>query len=225
VQVPHPVRLFHITDISNLSSICSDGALFAKNIVAQRGGKYKNIAYQGAQGKRANKPLPNPPGGLIHDYVPFYFAPRSPMLNAIRSGRVPNCPGGQANVVHLETTLDRALSSGRPFVFFDRNATLNISIPYTDLVHLDQVAWDLLTEHPRLDGFCKFFQNTSDERYADRMERRMAEFLVKFSVELNALTRIGVISEEKQREVNGILAIAGVTLRVDVMTEWYFLGQ
>ena len=49
------------------------------------------------------------------------------------------------------------VARGRPFVFYDRNATLAFSTPYTDLAHLDTaVAWDLMTEAPQLDGYCKF---------------------------------------------------------------------
>jgi ssDNA thymidine ADP-ribosyltransferase, DarT len=224
LPIPDPVRLFHITDISNLSAIFASRELLSKNVIASRQGNYKNIAYQGAQGKRANKQLPNPPGGLIHDYVPFYFAPRSPMLNAIHSGRVPDCPGGQASIVHFETTVTALVSNREPFVFFDRNATLDYSEPHTDLAHLDQVAWGMLTENPKLDGFCKYFNNNAD-RYVDRMERRMAEFLVKTSVPLVQLVRIGVIDADKRDEVRAMLSRSGLTLRVDVMTDWYFLGQ
>ena len=225
MPVPQPVRLFHITAVTNLPAICAAGALQPKNLTAKRGGTYKNIAYQGAQGKRASKALPNPPGGVMHDYVPFYFAPRSPMLSAIHSGKVPHCPGGQGDIVHLETTIDKALANGQPYVFFDRNATLDYSEPYTDVASLHEIAWDLLTESPQLDGYCKYFQNRANGRYADRTERRMAEFLVQGLVPLSSIVRIGVISLETQAQVAAILATAGVRLAVDVMTDWYFLGQ
>ena len=221
MSIRNPVRLFHITSIENLPKILRQGSLLAKNVVAASGVGYKDIAYQNAQGKRANKPLPNPPGGTIHDCVPFYFAPRSPMLNAIQSGKLPNCPNGQQDILHLETTVDAVVANGAPFVFFDRNATLDYSQPYTDLAKLNEVAWHLIHDTPTLDGFCKYFHSTQD-RYADRMERRMAEFLVPG---LNKIRRIGVIDIIKMHEVNALLAAAGVVLQVDVMTDWYFLGQ
>ena len=225
MSVPQVVRLFHITAIANLPDICAAGALLAKNMVEQSGKRYKNIAYQGAQGKRANKVLPNPPGGLIHDYVPFYFAPRSPMLNAIHAGRVPDCPNGQNDLIHLETTVSAVVLSGTQFVFFDRNATLDYSESYTGIAHLNEIAWDLLTEAPCLDGFCKYFHSKPGTRHADRMERRMAEFLVKSQVPLNAFTRIGVIDENRRAEVDVILTAASVKLGANVMRDWYFLGQ
>lgn len=226
VTIPNPVRLFHITAIGNLREICHEGALLSKNGSAVAGVTYQNIAHGGAQGARAAKVLSNPPGGTVHDYVPFYFAPRSPMLSAIHNGKVASCTLRQQDVVHFETTVDRVTAKGEPFMFFDRNATLAYSKSYTDLAQLDQVAWDLLTEPPQLDGFCKYFQNRhQEERYVDRMERRMAEFLVRDRVSLAQFTRVGVCNAERAREVTAILKQEGIPLPVVVMTDWYFLGQ
>jgi len=227
MPAPDPIRLFHITAIANLPSICAAGALLAKSGTAAEGINYQNIAHQGAQGKRAAKEVPNPPGGVVHDYVPFYFAPRSPMLLAINGGKVVGCDWRQADIVHLETTVARVSMRGARFVYFDRNATLGYSTPYVDLDAIDSaVAWDLLTESPQLDGYCKYWHNrSSDPRYIDRMERRQAEFLVKERVPLSRFLRIGVIDEERAVEVAAILESAAVGLAVVVKPEWYFLGQ
>lgn len=226
MAVPNPVRLFHITAIANLAAICQAGALLSKNQGAAARIAYQNIAYQGAQGARAVRAVPNPPGGMVHDFVPFYFAPRSPMLGAIDKGNVAGCVWRQADIVHLETTVEQVTAGGTPFVFYDRNATLPYSTPFADLAHLGKVAWDILTEEPRLDGFCKYwFDRPSVARYADRMERRQAEFLAKGAVPLARFARIGVIDEARAVQVRAILAAAGVNLPVVVMRDWYFLGQ
>ncbi|MEJ2630489.1 MAG: DUF4433 domain-containing protein [Acidihalobacter sp.] len=226
MSVPHPVRLFHITAIANLPAICASGALLSKNAGAAAGIAYQNIAHQGAQGARAGRAVPNPPGGVVHDYVPFYFAPRSPMLYAVNGGRVEGCRWRQGDIVHLETTVDRVTAGSVPFVFYDRNATLAFSRAFTDLARLDEVAWDLLTEQPRLDGFCKYWQNNlRNERYADRMERRQAEFLVRERVSLGSFAQIGVMDEQQAQVVCTILGDSGVNLPVRVKRDWYFLGQ
>ncbi len=224
MPAPSPTRLFHITAIANLPAIFGSGGLLSKNAGATAGVNYQNIAHAGAQGARSVRAVPNPPGGVVHDYVPFYFAPRSPMLLAINSGRVAGCPWRQDDVVHFETTVESVVGLGRPFVFYDRNATLAFSQAYTDLVHLDTaVAWDLLTEAPQLDGFCRYWQNKpADARYADRMERRQAEFLVKDHAPLAVMTRIGVIDAANQAAVQTLLAQSGVQLTVDVVPDWYF---
>lgn len=146
------------------------------------------------------------------------------MLLAINSGRVTGCPWRQADIVYFETTVESVTALGHPFVFYDRNATLAFSTPYTDISHLDSaVAWDLITEAPQLDGYCRFWQSRPAEaRYADRMERRQAEFLVRDHVPLNAMTRLGAINAQLQTRIQDLLGHAGVPLRVDVMPAWYF---
>ncbi len=226
MAVPYPVRLFHITAIANLPAICAAGALVSKNGGAAAGVAYQNIAHANIQGRRAAKAAPNPPGGTLHDYVPFYFAPRSPMLSAIHNGKVDGCELRQEDIVHLETSVESVTANGEEFVFYDRNATLAFSTPYTDLAKLDAVAWDILTEAPRLDGFCKYFMNRHEsERYVDRMERRQAEFLVRQRVPLQRFLRIGVVNQAKAALIQAVLVAAGVPLPVVVQPDWYFLGQ
>jgi hypothetical protein len=146
------------------------------------------------------------------------------MLYAINGGQVANCQWRQQDIIHFETTVDRALVGDKPFVFYDRNATLAFSIAYTDLTQLDTaIAWDLFTEAPCLDGFCKYWQNRpSDVRYVDRMERRQAEFLIYKSVALSQMTRIGVFDAGRQQQAQLILTQCGINLPVDVMPSWYF---
>lgn len=80
--------LFHITDYENLESILNHGGLVANSIVKEKGVSYKNIAHASIQDRRLTTSVPLPPKGNLHDYVPFYFAPKSPMLYAIYKGRV-----------------------------------------------------------------------------------------------------------------------------------------
>lgn len=145
------------------------------------------------------------------------------MLYTIDRGNVPDCPWRQRDIVHLETSVER-VTAGSRFVFFDRNATLAFSEPFTDLARLDEaIAWDLLTEAPRLDGYCKFWlSQPGHPRYSDRMERRQAEFLVEHRVPLTAFSRIGVLDAQSQADVRDILRETGTVLPVEVRTAWYF---
>jgi hypothetical protein len=222
MSAPQPTRIFHITALDNLADICATGALLSKSIGATKGISYTNIAHEGAQGARAQRPVLNPPGGMIHDYVPFYFAPRSPMLFALNGGGVKGCDLRQADIVHFESTVQNVASLGQPIVFYDRNATLQHSQGYSDLTKLDSVvAWDLLTEAPTLDGYCMYFKDMQPKR-PDRRERRMAEFLVKSSVPLSAMTRLGVMNSERQSQAQRILNQTATPLHVTVMPDWYF---
>ncbi|MDE1713603.1 DUF4433 domain-containing protein (plasmid) [Chromobacterium amazonense] len=221
MPAPRPVKLFHITAIANLPAILATGALLAKNAGAAAGINYQNIAHRGAQSTRASREVPNPPGGRIHDYVPFYFAPRSPMLFAIHGGQVDGCTLRQDDIVHWVTTVDAVTANGAPFVFYDRNATLRYSVASTDLADLDSlVAWDELLAKPQLDGYCQYWQNNA--KHPDRMERRMAEFLVHERVPLQQMLGLGVYKQAKAEEVRAILDVHGLNLPVKVKQAWYF---
>jgi hypothetical protein len=155
-MIPNPIRLFHITAIDNLADICQSGVLLCKSESVAQGVQYQNIAHSGAQGARASRPVPDPPGGTIHDFVPFYFAPRSPMLSAIENGQVRGCDYRQVDILHFETNVSNVLLHRQQIVFYDLNATLQWSTAHVDVGEIPtSVAWDLITEQPRLDGYCK----------------------------------------------------------------------
>ena len=90
--------------------------------------------------------------------------------------KVSGCSYRQEDIVHFETSVDKVIEKNTKFVFYDRNATLSYSLSFTDLAMLKiLIAWDLITETPRLDGFCKYFFNNYDkEGYVDSMARRQA---------------------------------------------------
>ena len=149
-------------------------------------------------------------------------------MAAIENGRVQNCHFRQSDIIYFETTIELALNKGlQEFVFYDRNATKDYSQCFTNLKQLkDVVDWQTMTESPQLDGFCKyFFDSHSEPRYVDRMEKRQAEFLIKEQVPLNWMTRIGVIDATKALEVKTTLAQNNINLAVDIIIDWYFLGQ
>jgi hypothetical protein len=221
--VRSPLRIFHITAIPNLVGIAKSKMLHANAVLQKKKIQHANIAYQGAQGKRATKLVARPPGGAIHDYVPFYFAPRSPMLMAINGGRVEGCAYRQRDIVHFVTTVEAVAAEDLPFVFYDYNATLDYASCYSDLRHLDKIDWDLFYEIPRLDGYCAYwFSDVNKPRYIRRMETRQAEFLVHKSVPLNLMDCVGVYSPEKAGEVQEVFDDAGINIPVEVKTAWYY---
>jgi len=145
------------------------------------------------------------------------------MLSAIHNGTVAGCNLGQDQIIHFETTVDLVCANGSPFVFYDRNASLGYSMPYTNLNELTQISWNLLLEPPTLDGFCKyFFDRHTPPRYMDRCERRMAEFHVSDFVPLAEFTRIGVYDENIQAQAANLMRQFGVNLPVQVIKDWYF---
>ena len=106
------------------------------------------------------KPVPCGPGGTIHDYVPFYFAPRSPMLYTINRGNVPSCDYRQSDIVHLVSEAQLIRDQARPFVFSDIHAALHYARFFGNLCDLDQIEWRIFFEAPQRDGYCISWYNT-----------------------------------------------------------------
>ena len=75
---PLPTPIYHITHIENLGSILRAGGLRAVGRLREQGAGYQSIAYPHIQDRRGGVRVPCGVGGSLHDYVPFYFAPRSP---------------------------------------------------------------------------------------------------------------------------------------------------
>ena len=136
--------IYHITHLRNLPGILELGGLYANSAMARRNVEHISIAHRTIQDRRATTRVPLPPGGVLHDYVPFYFAPRSPMLYAIHRGNVQEYAEGQTPIVHLVTTAEAIAASDQPFVFTDGHAIMAFTSFYNDLRQLDQVDWDIM---------------------------------------------------------------------------------
>ncbi len=133
-------RLYHITHIEHVESIIQNG-LLCDNEVNDRNSVH--IAY--AHLKERRQTIEAPPGGHVSDYVPFYFARRSPMLYLINKGEVETYRGGQADVVHLVTTIQRIVDANSEFFYSDRNACTKFAQFKTDIYELNEhVDWEVM---------------------------------------------------------------------------------
>jgi hypothetical protein len=122
MTTPQRGLLFHFTHLANLASIALDG--LSCDSVARNGHLQVEVGMQEIKLRRRSRAVPIEPGGVISDYVPFYFAARSPMLYVIWRGQVPTYQAGQEDVVYLVTSIEEIIESGVDLVFTDRNATL-----------------------------------------------------------------------------------------------------
>src|ERR1700722_10985802 len=213
---PDPTPVFHITAIDNLVSIIGAGAILSKNLVMQRGLVAADIAYEGVQSLRSVKAVQEGPegslrnhigpGGNLHDYVPLYFAPRSPMLFTINEGNVPQCNYRQDDIVHLVSHAQKICDDGHRFVFTDFHAVKAFASFFDDLVHLDKIDWQLFFEDPCLEGYCKYWHNRhGTPHHVRRQETRMAEFLVHQSLPIAAISEIGVRTRQGERRIRTAL--------------------
>ena len=220
---PEPTPIFHITPIDNLGSIARAGALVCKSMATAQGLAIANIAYEHIQGRRAVRAIPIAPGGTLHDYVPFYFAPRSPMLLTIERGNVPDCDYRQDDIVHLVTHAQTIRDSGHRFVFSDIHAALGIAQFFDDLAHLEEIDWGIFFEPPLLGGYCKYWNNRpATQRHVRRQESRQAEFLVHGCVPIAAISQIGVRTAAGDARIRAALAGTGWEPVLRAVPAWYY---
>ena len=204
--------LYHFTHISNLASIAEAG-LYSDTQVEAGQRAPTEIGNADVKQRRRNLAVPLPPHGWVADYVPFYFAARSPMLYIISKGDVPTYSGGQDEIVYLVTSIDRVVEQGPRFVFTDRNAALDLASYGNDLGNLDDfLDWELM------EGL--MWHDTAEE--PDRMERRMAEFLVHGHVPWSAFIGVATRNDEKCRQAKHALASVGAEILVTPRPGWYF---
>ncbi len=186
--------------------------MWAKRVLDQEDTGYINMAHQSIQDRRATTSVPCGPGGTLHDYVPFYFAPRSPMLYTISRGNVAEFSGGQDSVVHIVSTAQTVRNAGLRFVFTDGHGIMAFTEFFADLVDLDKVDWAIMS--------AKYWSDTDDD--TDRKRRRQAEFLVHERFAVNLTHELGVINQPKKNEPDAALAEFGLTIPVVIRPGWYY---
>ncbi len=173
---------------------------------------YTNIAYQNIQDRRATTRVPCGARGNLHDYIPFYFAPRSPMLYVIHRGMVNDYPHGQKSIIHLVSKTQSIQQVSCEFVFTDGHGTMRITQFFDELNDLDKVDWDVMKT--------KFWNNIDKDM--DRSRRRQAEFLVHQFLPWDLITHIGVINDEMKIRVEQILQASTDRPTVVIHPDWYY---
>jgi hypothetical protein len=205
-------KLYHITHIRNLESIIRHGGILSDNGMNTEDVKHVEIAHKNIKERRARKPVPIKPGGTLADYVPFYFAPRSPMLYAIHTGFVEGYVGGQEAVLHLVTTVETVLARKLSFVFTDGHAEMAFSDFFNDIDKLTEIDWDIMK--------AEYWNDTAQDN--DRKRRRQAEFLVYEFFPWNLVEEIGVINDKMAEKVDEILSSLKKEPKVTVRKKWYY---
>lgn len=208
-----PTPIYHITHINNLTSILKSGGLIANGRLRRQGINYLDIAHEGIQDRRARTCVPCGAGRVLHDYVPFYFAPRSPMLYAIHRGNVKAYQQGQRPVIHLVSEAEAIEAEDLAFAFTDGHAVIHYTQFFDDLNELDYVIdWEIMQE--------RYWRDTEED--GDRTRRRQAEFLVYQFCPWTLITEIGVINSTTQTQVQQILQNFNHQPTVRVYSNWYY---
>ena len=209
---PAQITLYHITHVDNLIGVINQGGLMANCHLQQCQIFHQSIAYDGIQDRRAFTNVPCGPGGTLHDYVPFYFAPRSPMLYTIHRGNVPGYSGGQTNIIYVISNIDVVARNHLKYVFTDGHGIMAMTEFYDDLNRLDEIDWGIMNS--------RYWKDTID--HPDRKRRRQAGFLVHKEMPWNCLTHIAVRNPRIQLKVESSLPVNGYRPKVILNPDWYY---
>lgn len=219
---PENPNIFHMASIGNLESIVRCEKLKSKNGMSKTGTSFINIAYNDIQELRAKVLIPGTNDNL-HDYVPFMFAPRSPMLYTLAQGNVTESEEkNQKNFIYLVSNVNKV--KDLDFVFTDYHAILRYTTFYKDLNDLCYIDWDVIFDDPPIHGgYCRYFQSRVDnQKYIKRRDTRQAEFLIKDEFPLSYLAEIAVFDQMAKDIVESILRRYNIIIDVSVIREWYF---
>lgn len=209
---PVPTEIFHFTHLDNLARVaqlglrCDTQATDHQLLITECG-------EPSIKDKRRRRTVTVGGGGVVANYVPFYFAPCSPMLYSIQAGNVPSFNGDSHDLVYLASTVEGLVEQGVPLVFTDRNAVTAFARHTTDVDDLDTlVDWRLMR--------ARYWANTLDD--PDRKERRMAECLAHLHVPWTAIKQIAVFDDVRKVHVERILDSVAVPQPPIVVRPGYY---
>lgn len=204
--------IFRITHIDNVPWILANGLHCPNSKIVDP--NFREIGNPDLIKKRASRLVPIPPGGTLSDYVPFYFTPLSPMLYNIKTGRNGTQARSMDEIVILVSSLYHIAELVLPFVFTDRHAYPKAAeySYWSNLDDLRKIDWPILAAHD--------FKRDPDD--PGKIDRYQAEALIHQHVPVVALKGLACFGPAQESRLNGMLAAAGVSLKVLAKHEWYF---
>lgn len=214
MPIPDPIWLYRFIHLDNLDLLLRRGGLHAPNSTPDDGLVYHTIHDETVQAGRHVTTIPCGLGGTVHDYVPFYFGPHSPMLLQLKTGQVEGYDEGQRPLIYLVTTVEIVQAGGASFVFSDGHGLAALTDWYDDLSELGEVDWEMVKQ--------KYWADTAED--TDRQRRKQAEFLVHQFLDWSLIKGVAVIDDGVKQRVEAVLAahLHQHLPPVRVLPGWYY---
>jgi len=208
---PDRALIFRVTHVANLPWILEHGLVCQNSEI--RDPNFKRIGNADVIGKRQACPVPIPPGGMLADYVPFYFTPLSVTLFNIVTGYggVERVPRG--DLVILASSLHELARSGVRFVCTDRHALLRTARFSNSLSELGA-----LIDWKRLQA--RDFKR--DPENPEKLERYQAEALIHGSLPVHALTGLACSTSDQVAGFEAAVASRNLAIKVVAKPGWFF---
>ena len=180
--------IYHMTHVSNVPNILKyglqgHGNSFQKTDISNGEVNSRRARREPVYGKR------------IHDYVPFYFSPRNPMLYV---------QDHEDDIVILVFPASLMYENG--MLFTDGNASSSNTSFYNDLCDLDNLNWQCLNSNYWPD-------------FSDGKRKKMAEVLLTKKVDKSKI--LGILCKN-QNTKEKVSQLANQTITCVVAPKFYF---
>jgi hypothetical protein len=214
MNVPIPTPIFRFIHIDNLHIYLERKGMHAPNHFPDDGLVYKTCHNIEIQNERHNKKIPCDPGGVIHDYVPFYFGYLSPMMFQLKTGWVVGYNEGQEPLIYLVSNCQMINKNCIDFVFSDGHGIAAFTQWYNSLEDLDKIDWGIVYE--------RYWSEKNND--FDRQRRKQAEFLIHKFCDWSLIKEIAVIDETMKKRVDEIQISYPQELRKQIIVKrnWYY---
>lgn len=206
--------IYHITNVENLPGILASGGLWSDLEREARGVANINIAHDHIKERRRKTAVLAGPGGVVADYVPFYYCPRSPMLYSIYSGNVAGYEGGQKSVVYLCSPIEAVRQKVQWCASTGHTDITSLCTFFDTIEQFSLLDWDAIGSKSW--GFPHFTQDS------DLKRRKQAEFLVYKFFPWDLLTGIGVMDEDVRDIVQSHIKDADHKPKIAITRAWYY---
>ncbi len=208
---PEKALIFRIEHVDNVRWNLDHDGLHCRNSPTHNP-NYVNIGNPDLIDKRSRHAVTIPPGGMLSDYVPFYFTPFSMMMYNIHTGYGGITRRENREIVIFVSSIHRLAELNLPFVFTNQHAYAAGTDYYSDAEQLDAIDWALL----RSRNF-----KTSDADPGKGL-RYQAEALVHRRLPLAALRAICCNNGTVKQHLEDLIAECGKQIDVKTTPTWYF---
>lgn len=196
-----------MTHIENIPHVLQYGITHAQSQNANPG--YVSIGDGSLINSRSSFILKN--ANRLGDYIPFYFAFRTPMLYVMQKGFNWVQPTPAQDIVYCVSSVQKILDHKLEFIFTDGHAVDGFTSQYSDadIENLDTlIDWNAVK--------AKFWKSETD---LDLKRRKEAEFLVRQDIPLTALLGFVVYNQQSK---DTMVAQGAATQQIHIQPGYYF---
>ncbi len=207
---PEKALIWRIIHRDNLEWILQHGVYASSS--EYKSDDWVSIGSEELIDKRSKKEVPITPGGMLSDYVPFYFTPFSPMLYNIKTGRGGVIQRNNDEIIILVSSLYDVNEAGLSYVYTDSHAYSALANYYSDLNSIRKIDWDLIQRR----DFKRDFNDLG------KLDRYQAEALIHRHFPIALLKGIVCYDEKVKQFIEQKVDNHGQNIKVINRPDWYF---